>query len=104
MRSGMPCRETSMSLRKIRRKILASAAFVALPLALGAPAMWSDYAAADTGDPAAAKKHEAEADQLIAKDDLKSAEIELKNAVKADPDNGPLRLKLADLEIQMNDI
>jgi putative PEP-CTERM system TPR-repeat lipoprotein len=93
-----------MSLRKIRRKILASAAFVALPLALGAPAMWSDYAAADTGDPAAAKKHEAEADQLIAKDDLKSAEIELKNAVKADPDNGPLRLKLADLEIQMNDI
>jgi putative PEP-CTERM system TPR-repeat lipoprotein len=93
-----------MRLQKIRRKMLASAALFALPLALGAPAFWSDYAAADTGDLAAAKKHEAEADQLIAKDDLKSAEIELKNAVKADPDNGPLRLKLADLEIQMNDI
>ncbi|HTJ64915.1 MAG TPA: XrtA/PEP-CTERM system TPR-repeat protein PrsT [Alphaproteobacteria bacterium] len=93
-----------MSLQQIRRKMLASGALVALPLMLAAPALWSGYAAAAAGDPAAAKKHEQEADQLIAKDDLKSAEIELKNAVKADPDNGPLRLKLADIAIQMNDI
>jgi cellulose synthase operon protein C len=93
-----------MTLSQIRLKMLASAALVAMPLALAGPVLWSDYAWAATGDPAAAKKHEDEADQLIAKDDLKSGEIELKNAVKADPDNGRLRLKLADLEIQMNDI
>ena len=45
--------------------------------------------------------------RLLAQGQLRAAEIELKNAVKAAPD-GPegarLRLKLADLEIQMNDI
>jgi putative PEP-CTERM system TPR-repeat lipoprotein len=90
--------------RQFRNSLLASAAMFAMPLALGAPAFWSPSAFAATSDPAAAKKHEAEADQLIAKDDLKSGEIELKNAVKADPENGDLRIKLANLEIQMNDI
>ncbi len=81
-----------------RNKMLASAALFVAPLLLGTPA----WAAAN--DPSAAQKFEAEADQLIAKDDFKSAEIELKNAVKAAPENGALRLKLADLEIQMNDV
>ncbi len=85
--------------QQFRTKMLASAAFFALPLVLGLPS-----ALAASNDPDAAKKYETEADQLIAKDDLKSAEIELKNAVKASPDDGRLRLKLADLEIQMNDI
>jgi putative PEP-CTERM system TPR-repeat lipoprotein len=75
-----------------------------MPLAFAAPAFWAHSTFAATNDPAAAKKYEAEADQLIAKDDLKSGEIELKNAVKADPENGDLRIKLANLEIQMNDI
>jgi len=79
-------------------------AILAVPLAFATPLNWSHQASAATGDPAAAKKYESEADQLIAKDDLKSGEIELKNAVKADPENGDLRLKLADLEIQMTDI
>src|SRR6201996_342294 len=82
-----------------RTKMLASAAVFAMPLILGLPS-----AHAASGDPDAAKKYETEADQLIAKDDFKSAEMELKNAVKAAPDDGRLRLKLADLEIQMNDI
>jgi putative PEP-CTERM system TPR-repeat lipoprotein len=88
--------------QKIRTKMLASAAIFAVPLVLAMPS-----ALAASGDPDAAKKYETEADQLIAKDDYKSAEIELKNAVKASPD-GPegsrLRLKLADLEIQLNDV
>jgi len=88
--------------QQFRTKMLASAAIFALPLVLALPS-----ALAASNDPDAAKKYETEADQLIAKDDYKSAEIELKNAVKAAPD-GPegarLRLKLADLEIQMNDI
>ncbi len=91
-----------MTLRhQLRNRLLASVAAFALPLAFAASL---DSASAATSDPAAAKKYEAEADQLVAKDDLKSAEIELKNAVKADPENPDLRMKLADLEIQMNDI
>jgi len=93
-----------MPLRKIRSSMLASAALVAAPLFLGASLFVPSTAYAATNDPSAAQKYEAEADQLLAKDDLKSAEIELKNAVKAAPDNGPLRLKLARLEIQINDI
>ena len=90
--------------QQFRNSLLASAALVAAPVAIAVPAFWSPAAFAATSDPAASKKHEAEADQLIAKDDLKSGEIELKNAVKADPENGDLRIKLANLEIQMNDI
>jgi putative PEP-CTERM system TPR-repeat lipoprotein len=90
--------------QQIRSSLLASAAIFAAPTALVAPALWAPPAMAASSDPAAAKKHEAEADQLIAKDDLKSGEIELKNAVKADPENSDLRLKLANLEIEMNDI
>ena len=90
---------------QIRNRMLASAAMLAVPLVLAAQTfLWAPSALAASGDPDAAKKYETEADQLIAKDDLKSAEIELKNAVKALPDDGRLRLKLADLEIQMNDI
>src|SRR5580692_2471723 len=91
--------------QQFRIRMLASAAIFAVPLVLGSQAaLWAPSALAATGDPDAAKKYETEADQLIAKDDLKSGEIELKNAVKASPDDGRLRLKLADLEIQMNDI
>jgi putative PEP-CTERM system TPR-repeat lipoprotein len=91
--------------QQFRIRMLASAAIFAVPLVLGGQAaLWAPSALAATGDPDAAKKYETEADQLIAKDDLKSGEIELKNAVKASPDDGRLRLKLADLEIQMNDI
>src|ERR1700761_5420660 len=90
---------------QIRNRMLASAAMLAVPLALAAQTiLWAPSALAASSDPDAAKKYETEADQLIAKDDLKSGEIELKNAVKASPDDGRLRLKLADLEIQMNDI
>ena len=92
-----------MTLSQIRLKMLGSVALIAMPLVLAGPVLWSDYAWAATGDPAAAKKHEDEADQLIAKDDLKSGEIELKNAVKADPDNGPLRLKLAERSLALGD-
>ena len=53
-----------------RTKMLASAAIFAMPLVLGLPS-----AHAASSDPDAAKKYEAEADQLIAKDDFKSAEI-----------------------------
>jgi putative PEP-CTERM system TPR-repeat lipoprotein len=91
--------------QQFRLRMLASAAIFAMPLVLGSQAaLWAPFALAASSDPDAAKKYEAEADQLIAKDDLKSGEIELKNAVKASPDDGRLRLKLADLEIQMNDI
>jgi putative PEP-CTERM system TPR-repeat lipoprotein len=88
---------------QLHRTWRSTAAGVALLVLAGA---WDGIgtAVAATNDPAAAQKHEAEADQLIAKDDLKSAEIELKNAVKAAPDNGALRLKLASLEIENNDI
>src|ERR1700722_7114982 len=94
--------------QQFRIRMLASAAMFAVPLVLGSQAaLRAPSALAAPSDPDAAKKYEAEADRLIAKDDLKSGEIELKNAVKASPD-GPegarLRLKLADLEIQMNDI
>jgi predicted Zn-dependent protease len=87
-----------------RNRMLATAAIFAAPLVLAAQIFWAPSALAANSDPDAAKKYEAEADQLIAKDDLKSGEIELKNAVKASPEDGRLRLKLADLEIQMNDI
>jgi putative PEP-CTERM system TPR-repeat lipoprotein len=83
---------------QIRIMLMASASMIAIPLAFAPPLQ------AAAPDPSAAQKYEAEADQLIAKDDLKSAEIELKNAIKASPENGALRLKLADLEIQMSDI
>jgi len=82
---------------KFRSKMLASAALFAAPL------LFTHPAGAAANDPSAAQKYLTEADQLIAKDDFKSAEIELKNAVKAAPDDGAIRLKLADLEIQMND-
>ena len=90
--------------QNIRNSLLASAAIFAVPLALAVTELCAPPALAASSDPAAAKKHEAEADQLIAKDDLKAGEIELKNAVKADPENADLRLKLAHLEIDMNDI
>jgi len=90
---------------QIRNRMLASAAILAVPLVLAAQTfLWAPSVLAASGDPDAAKKYETEADELIAKDDYKSGEIELKNAVKASPDDGRLRLKLADLEIQMNDI
>lgn len=82
-----------------RHKLLATAALFAVPLYLGAA---PSHAA--SSDPSAEQKYEAEADDLIAKGDLKSAEIELKNAVKASPDNGPVRLRLSKLMIQLNDI
>jgi putative PEP-CTERM system TPR-repeat lipoprotein len=98
-----------MSPSQSRFKWHSTAAFFAAPLLFAAPgwlggAGFSATAFAATNDPTTAQKHEAEADQLIAKDDLKTAEIELKNAVKADPENGRLRLKLANVEIQNNDI
>ena len=92
------------SSQQFRSKLLASAVLFAAPFVLGVPLFGASLALAATNDPAAAQKYEAEADQLMAKDDPKSAEIELKNAVKAAPDNGALRLKLAKLEIQINDI
>lgn len=92
-----------MSAQQIRHSLLVSAA-IALPLLLAGAFAAPGAAWAASGDPSAAKKYEAEADDLIAKDDLKSAEIELKNAVKAAPDNGDLRLKLARLQIRLNDI
>ena len=84
--------------QQFRSKLLVSSAIFAVPLLLSAPAL------AATKDPSAAQKYEAEADKLIAKDDGKSAVIEMRNAIKADPENGALRLKLAGLEIGLNDI
>jgi putative PEP-CTERM system TPR-repeat lipoprotein len=78
--------------------LLATAAIFALPL------VWSTPLWAAGGDPAQAQKYEADADKMLAKDDFKGAEIQLKNAVKAAPDNGALRLKLAALELRLNDI
>ncbi len=97
-----------MSCSQLRLMWRSTAAILAIPLMIAgggfAISAFPRMAMAATNDPTAAQKHEAEADQLIAKDDLKTAEIELKNAVKSDPDNGRLRLKLANLEIQLNDI
>jgi putative PEP-CTERM system TPR-repeat lipoprotein len=84
--------------QQFRSKLLVSTAIFAVPLFLAQPA----HAAAK--DPSAAQKYEAEADKLIAKDDGKSAVIEMRNAIKADPENPALRLKLAGLEISLNDI
>jgi putative PEP-CTERM system TPR-repeat lipoprotein len=96
----------------MRRVWCSTAAIIVAPVILAAPAIlvagfaetgFVPVAFAATNDPTAAQKHETEADQLVAKDDLKSAEIELKNAVKAAPDDTRLRLKLANIEIQNND-
>ncbi len=87
-----------------RYQLLAGAALVAGALCLPGFHSTSGTAWAATTDPAAAQKYEADADSLVAKGDLKAAEIEFKNAVKAAPDNGALRLKLAKLEMQLNDI
>jgi putative PEP-CTERM system TPR-repeat lipoprotein len=89
---------------QFRHKLPGAAALFAAPLYLAASLAVAPPAAAAANDPSAAQKYEAEADDMIAKDDLKTAEIELKNAVKAAPEDGRLRLKLAKLEIQLNDI
>ena len=79
-------------------RLLATAALCALP-ALTATPSW----AADS-DPAQAGKYKAEADKMIANGDLKGAEIELKNAVKASPDDPQMRIELAKLELRLNDV
>ena len=86
------------SIHMFRSKLLMTAALVAIPLLI-APAY-----AAGTDDPGAAKKHEANADALIAKNDLKGAVVELKNAVKAAPNDAALRLKLAGIDLRLTDV
>jgi putative PEP-CTERM system TPR-repeat lipoprotein len=58
---------------------------------------------ADAPDPAAAQKYQAEADRLIAKNDLEGAQIALKNARKANPKDGNIRVALATVFLRLND-
>jgi putative PEP-CTERM system TPR-repeat lipoprotein len=84
--------------RKLRNKILASASIMAMPFFM------AHTTKADATDPALAQKYEAEADSLVAKNDLKAAQIALKNARKANPQDNAIRLKLASVEFRFNDI
>src|SRR4051794_13777738 len=77
--------------KRSTRHLFATAAIITLPL------VWNGAAKAAGDDSSQAQKYEAEADKLLAKSDLKGAEIQMKNAVKAAPDNGAYRLKLAGL-------
>src|ERR1700722_3376558 len=78
-------------------KIVASltALIIALTLTFGA------YAA---GDPTRAQGYLDDARKSIEKRDLKSAVIQLKNAVQADPDNGAARYQLGLVELQLGDL
>src|SRR5690242_11912373 len=84
--------------KRSTRYLLATAAIAALPLA------WSATAMAASDDPSQAQSYNAEADKLLSKNDLRGAEIQMKNAVKAAPDNGEFRLKLARMELSLNDV
>jgi putative PEP-CTERM system TPR-repeat lipoprotein len=79
-------------------RFLATTALCVAPALVGSPGWAAD------SDPAQAGKYKAEADKMVANGDLKGAEIELKNAVKAAPDDPQLRLELAKLELRLNDI
>jgi putative PEP-CTERM system TPR-repeat lipoprotein len=87
-----------MAVCSLRNTMLTSASLMATALLLSNPAV------ADIGDPAAAQKYEAGADALVAKGDYKAAVIELKNAKKADPQNSTIHLKLAAVELRLNDL
>jgi putative PEP-CTERM system TPR-repeat lipoprotein len=84
--------------RKIRMELLAAAGAVVFA---GCPGLPVKAAAPDS---AAAEKYVAEADQFLAKNDLKSALVVLKNAEKADPANGAIRTKLGGVELRLNDL
>lgn len=84
--------------RKIRFDLLASAGALVLVCYAGHPVK------ADTRDSAAAEKYVAEADQFLAKNDLKSALVVLKNAKKANPTDGAISTKLGGVELRLNDL
>jgi putative PEP-CTERM system TPR-repeat lipoprotein len=58
---------------------------------------------ADAPDPAVAQKYQGEADRLLAKNDLEGAQIALKNARKANPKDGAIRVALAGVLLRLND-
>jgi putative PEP-CTERM system TPR-repeat lipoprotein len=62
------------------------------------------HAAGDTPDVSAAGKYLAQAEDLIVKGDFRAAEIVLKNAQKATPHDGGVRLALGTVELRLGDI
>jgi putative PEP-CTERM system TPR-repeat lipoprotein len=84
--------------KTMRRMKLTPALFFASSL------VFAHQAQADARDPALAKKYGAQADQSLAKDDYDGAEVALKNARKADPQDSAIRIALANVELHLNDI
>jgi putative PEP-CTERM system TPR-repeat lipoprotein len=60
-------------------------------------------ARAAASDPAVEQEHVAAADKLQAKGDAQGAQLELKNALKAAPQDAAVRVRLARMELGMND-
>ncbi len=71
-------------------------------LALIATASPAPARAAAEG-PDAARDHEAAADKLLAKHDLRGAEVEFKNALKTAPRDAQVRIKLSRVELGLNE-
>jgi putative PEP-CTERM system TPR-repeat lipoprotein len=67
-------------------------------------ALIASAALADATDPSAAQKYESSADAMVTKGDYKGAIVELKNAKKANPQDGGIRIKLAAVELAVNDL
>src|SRR5262249_28772088 len=55
------------------------------------------------GDPVKAEGYLKEANKALEKGDAKTAVIQLKNAVQADPDNGRARFELGSVELRLGD-
>jgi putative PEP-CTERM system TPR-repeat lipoprotein len=83
--------------RILQRKTIAVSLLSAALFLLACPVR------ADAPDPGAAQKYQAEADRLIAKNDLEGAQIALKNARKANPKDGNIRVALATVFLRLND-
>ncbi len=84
--------------RKIRFDLLVSACAFVFACDTG------HVVKADAPDSSAAEKYVAEADQFLAKNDLKSALVMLKNAKQANPSDGAIRTKLGGVELRLNDL
>jgi putative PEP-CTERM system TPR-repeat lipoprotein len=78
--------------------------FLPLACAVIVAGLMCHPARADAPDLAAAKKYVAQADEFLAKGDLKSALVVLKDAKKADPLDGAIRTKLGGVELRLNDL
>lgn len=70
-------------------------------LALVAALSWTSGASARTEE---AETYNQSADQLLKKGDLRGAVIQLRNAIQKDPEDGALRLKLAQLDLRLGEL